>query len=62
MADLTKNAISETVRGRAKRPKIWDHKGYKSQMQNIFKDLKFYFKKNQNGHLDQKCYADNSER
>ena len=27
MADLTKNAISETVRDRAKQTKILDHKG-----------------------------------
>ena len=32
MADLTKNAISLTVRDRAKRTKTWDHKGYKSQI------------------------------
>ena len=28
MADLLKNAISLTVRDRAKWTKIWDHKGY----------------------------------
>ena len=54
MADLTTNAISVTVRDRVKRTKIGDHKGYKSQITNIFKNSKFY--KNQNGHLDQKCY------
>ena len=32
MAALTKNAISVTGRDRAKWTKIWDHKGYKSQM------------------------------
>ena len=32
MADLTKNAISLTVRDRAKRTKTWDLKGYKSQI------------------------------
>ena len=44
MAALTKNAISVTVRDRAKRAKIWDHKGYKSQITNIFKNSKFYKK------------------
>ena len=38
MAALTKNAISVTVRDRGKRTKIWDHKGYKGVMTNIFKD------------------------
>ena len=32
MAALTKNAITVTGRDRAKRTKIWDHKGYKSQI------------------------------
>ena len=32
MAALTKNAISVTGRDRAKRTKIWDHKGYKSRI------------------------------
>ena len=45
MAALTKNAISVTVRDRAKWTKIWDHKAYKSQITNIFKNLKFYKKK-----------------
>ena len=45
MAALTKNAISVTVRHRAKRTKIWDHKGYSSQIINIFKNSKFYKKK-----------------
>ena len=40
MAALTKNAISVTVRDRAKRMKIWDHEGYKSQIRNIFKNSK----------------------
>ena len=31
MAALTKNAISVPVRDRAKRTKIWDHKGFKTQ-------------------------------
>ena len=61
MAALTKNAISVTGRDRAKRTKIWDHKGYKDQIRNIFKNSKFY-KKNQNGRLDQKCYLSNGER
>ena len=39
MAALTKNAISETVRDRAKRTKIWDHKGYKSQLRQIFSKI-----------------------
>ena len=37
MAALTKNAISVTVRDRAKRTKTWDHKGYKSQIKNVTK-------------------------
>ena len=45
MAVLTKNAISVTMRNRAKRTKIWDHKGYKNQITNIFKNSKFYKKK-----------------
>ena len=40
MAALPENAISVTVRGRAKRTRIWDHKGYKSQITNIFKKFK----------------------
>ena len=44
MAALTKNAISVTVRDRAKRTKIWDHKGCKSQITNIFKNSTFYNK------------------
>ena len=42
MADLIKNAITVTVRDRAKRTKIWNHKDYKSQITNIFKNSKFY--------------------
>ena len=64
MATLTKNAISVTVRDRAKRTKIWVQKGYhgyKSQITNIFKNSKFN-KNNQNGRLDQKCYLGNAER
>ena len=45
MAALTKNAISVTVRDRAKRTKIWDQNGYKRQITNIFKNSKFYKKK-----------------
>ena len=41
MADLTTNAISVTVRDRAKRTKIWDHRGYKIQIKNIFKNSKW---------------------
>ena len=37
-------AISVTVRGRGKRTKIWDHKGYNSQITNIFKNSKLYRK------------------
>ena len=48
MAALTKKAISVTVRDRANRTKIWDHKGYKSPITNIFKNSKFV-KKNPNG-------------
>ena len=44
MAALTKNAISVTVRDRAKRTKISDLKAYKSQITNIFKNSKFYKK------------------
>ena len=42
MDALTKNAISETVRDRAKRTKIWHLKGYKSQnfiMANLNKNV-----------------------
>ena len=45
MAVLTKNAISVMGRARVKRTKIWDHKGYNSQITNIFKNSKFYKKK-----------------
>ena len=44
-AALTKNAISVIVRDRAKRTKIWDCKGYRSQITDIFKNSKFYKKK-----------------
>ena len=55
--------ISETVRYRAKRIKIWVHKGYKSEILviHIYQNSKFY-KKNQNGRLDQKCYLYYGER
>ena len=45
MAALTKNAISVTGRDSAKQTQIWDHKGYNSQITNIFKNSKFYKKK-----------------
>ena len=45
MAALTKNAISVAVRDRAQLTKIWDHKGYKTLITNIFKNSKFYKKK-----------------
>ena len=45
MTALTKNAISVMVRYRAKQTNIWDHKGYKSQITNIFRNSKFYKKK-----------------
>ena len=45
MAALTTNAISVAGRERAKRKKIWDHNGYKTQIRNIFKNSKFYEKK-----------------
>ena len=45
MASLTENAILVTIRDRAKPTKIWDNKGYKSQITNIFKNSKFYKKK-----------------
>ena len=61
MAALTKNAISLTVRDRAKQTKIVDHKSYKSLITNIFKNSKFK-KKNQNGRLDQKCNLGNREK
>ena len=38
MAALTKNGISVTVSDRATQTKIWDHKGYKSPITNIFKN------------------------
>ena len=41
MAALSKNAILVTVRDKAKRTKIWDHK---RQITNIFKNSKFYKK------------------
>ena len=41
MAALTNNAISVTVRDRAKQTKFWDHKGYKSLITNIFNNSKF---------------------
>ena len=41
MAALTKNTISVTVRDRAKRTKILDHKGYKSQVTNILEIQNF---------------------
>ena len=65
MDTLTKNAISVTGRDRARRTKIWDHKDYKSQIRNIFKNSKFYKKKIQNGRLDQNAIsviATNGER
>ena len=37
MAALTKNAILVMVRDTAKRTRILDHKGYNSQITNIFK-------------------------
>ena len=40
----TKNGISETVRDRAKRTKIWDHKGQKSQITKSFKKIMKNFK------------------
>ena len=49
------------LRDRAKRTKIWVHQGYKIQITNIFKNSKFY-KKNQNGRLEQTCYRGNRER
>ena len=54
--NLIKILNSETVRDRAKQTEIWDHKGYKSQIRNIFKNSKFY-KKNQNGLLDQNAIS-----
>ena len=45
MAALTKNAILVMVRDTAKRTKILDHKGYNSQITNIFQNSKFDKKK-----------------
>ena len=45
MAALTKNAISVKVRDRVKQTKILDHRGYKSQITNIFKNFKIVLKK-----------------
>ena len=56
MVALTKNDISVTVRDRAKRTQIKDHKGYKGPITNIFKNSKLY-KKNQNCRLDQKSIS-----
>ena len=53
MAALTKNDISVTGRDRAKGTKIWDHKGNKSPITNIFKNSKLK-KTKQNGRLEQK--------
>ena len=62
MALLTKTAIQLTVRHSAKQTKIWDHKGYKSEIRNIFKNSKF-IKTIQNGQLEQKCsYLGNNKR
>ena len=60
MAALTKNAISVTGRDRAKRTKIWDHKGYRSPITNFFKQSKFYKKKSKS--LTKNCYLSNGER
>ena len=62
MAALTQNAIFVTVRDRVIRTKIWDHKGYKSQIRDIFLKIQNLKKSNQNGRLDQKCYLCNGER
>ena len=40
MAALTKNAFSVMGRDRGKRTKISVHKGYNSQITNIFKNIK----------------------
>ena len=53
MAALTKNAISVTGRDRAKRMKIWDHKGYKRQI-NFFSKIPNFIRKIQNGRLSKK--------
>ena len=44
MADLTKNVISVMVKDRAKRTKMWDHKGENCQITKIFKNSKFYLR------------------
>ena len=61
MSTLTKNALSVTVRDRAKLTKIWDHKGYKSVIK-IFSKIQNFIKKKQFGHLDQKCNLGNGEK
>ena len=61
MAALTNNGISVTGSDKAKRTKIWDHKGYRSQIRSIFK-IPNFIKKNQDGRLDQKSYLSNRER
>ena len=61
MSALNKNAISVTMRDRAKRTKILDHKDYKRQVANIFKNYKF-IKETQIGHLVRKCYLVNGEK
>ena len=53
---MTKNAMSITVRDRAKWTQIWDYKGYKCKITNIFKNSKFD-NKNQNGGLDQNAIS-----
>ena len=62
MATLTENAIQVTVRDRAKRTKIWDQKGYKSKITNIFKNSKFYKKKFKMADLNKSYYLGNSKR
>ena len=42
MAALTKNAISVTVRDRAKRTRMWDLKGYNMQEHHTLKILYFF--------------------
>ena len=62
MADLTKNAILERVRDRAKQTEILDHKDKKIQTNQIFfffKNSKFYQKFKMTKF---KCYLRNGKR
>ena len=62
MVSLTENAFLVMVSDRAKQTKIWDNKGFKSKITNIFKNSKFYNKKIKMAALTKKCNLGNGER